>query len=396
MSDGPLLSFIVLSYNYADYIGISIQSILDQTVQDFEVVVVDDASEDRSCDVIRSFGDVRIRLLVNDRNMGGAASYNRAVQAATGKYLVNLDSDDWITPDKAERQLAAMAKQPVEILGTYAYFVDKDGKPHPGAAEFEQLINQAHDLNKASVWIGRNNLVRSTTMVDRAAHFRIGLDDPSMVRAPDFELWTRALRAGCRFGLLAEPLTYFRVHPGGVTHGDPISTFLELSYATLRNLVQLVEVGQSRDGTALIARWILAQGRCTAMHLPQEHRLLGMLLYMPTFADFADFRRQLYIEDEATGLDTSGRRLLAMLETELSRMEKLQADLVAVSDARDFWHNQSKAAMQARDFWHQTSDAWEKECRSLQQAVRARRGVFHRALRTAAARLRTLMDNTSS
>src|SRR5256885_734485 len=82
MSAAPKLSFIVLSYNYADLIGQTIRSILEQTVQDFEIIVVDDASTDTSCDIVRSFADPRIRLLLNERNLGGAASYNRAVEAA--------------------------------------------------------------------------------------------------------------------------------------------------------------------------------------------------------------------------------------------------------------------------------------------------------------------------
>jgi len=383
MSAGPLLSFVVLSYNYANYIGITIQSILDQTVGDFEIVVVDDASEDRSCDVIRAFGDVRIRLLVNDRNRGGAASYNRAVQAATGKYLVNLDADDWIVPDKAERQLAALTRQPVDILGTYAHFVDGDGKPHPRAEELERLINQPHDLNKVGAWVGQNNLVRSTTMVERTAHLRIGLDDPSMVRAPDFELWTRALRAGCRFGVLAEPLTYYRVHPGGLTHGDATATFLELCYATLRNLVPLAETGEDDSNLALIVKWVLGKRQDIAMPLRQWHRLLGMLLRTPNFIDFTDFAGMLSAESEAADLDTAGGRLLAVIKPDIewSQLKELQGDLAVVSDARDFWHR--------------TSDAWEAEYRSLQQEVgalqqeiRVRRGPFERLLRMVIARCR--------
>jgi hypothetical protein len=326
--------------------------------------------------VIRALGDVRIRLLINDRNMGGAASYNRAVQAATGKYLVNLDADDWIVPDKTERQLAALARQPVDVLGTYVHFVDRDGKPHPRAWELEHLINQPHDLNKTSTWIGHNNLVRSTTMVDRAAHLRIGLDDPSMVRAPDFELWTRALRAGCRFGVVAEPLTYYRLHPAGLTHSDATGTFLEMSYAVLRNLLPLVEAEENDGDLALMARWILERRQNIAMPSQHWHRLLGMLIQMPIFVDFADFARIVSAENEAAVVDTAGRRLLAVFgpDIESSQLERLQGDIAAVSDARDFWH--------------QTSDAWEAECRSLQQEVRARRGLFERLLRMVIARWR--------
>jgi hypothetical protein len=72
MTEFPLLSFIVLSYNYENYIGQTIRSILAQTVQDFEVVVVDDASKDTSREVVAAFIDPRIRLLVNERNLCGA------------------------------------------------------------------------------------------------------------------------------------------------------------------------------------------------------------------------------------------------------------------------------------------------------------------------------------
>ena len=366
MSAGPLLSFIVLSYNYAHYIGQTIRSIIDQTVQDFEIIVVDDASRDQSCDVIRSFADPRITLLINDRNLGGAASYNRAIEAATGKYLVNLDADDWIAPNKAERQLAVLARQQVEILGSYAWFVDQRGEPHPHAARLEKLTNQPHDLNNASAWIGDNNLVRSTTMVDRAAHLRIGLDDPSMVSAPDFELWTRALRAGCRFHVLAERLTYYRVHDGGVTHRDPTGTFLELSYAALRNLVPLVGEKNASEDLASIARWMVTRAGNVGFEPMRSHRLLGMLLGTPAFADFADFRRQLTSTVAANDLDVPGRRLWTAIASapELALVAKLREDLAAVSEARDFWHNQSEELTQARDFWHQTSDAWEAQFRA--------------------------------
>ncbi|MFX5494461.1 glycosyltransferase family 2 protein, partial [Acinetobacter baumannii] len=78
-----------------EYICTTLRSILEQTVQDFEIVVVDDCSRDRSVEVVRSFNDPRIRLIVNEKNLGGAGSYNRAVEAARGTWLVNLDADDW-------------------------------------------------------------------------------------------------------------------------------------------------------------------------------------------------------------------------------------------------------------------------------------------------------------
>ena len=191
MAEDPLLSFIVLSYNYEGYIGQTIRSILDQTEQDFEVVVVDDVSNDTSREVISAFNDPRIRLLVNEQNLGGAGSYNRAVSAARGEWLVNLDADDWIAPEKSAVQLAALACDPaIDIIGTHVTFVDAGGNRHPEHTTFETVTNHSLDLNRVQSWIGRNPLCRSSTMVRRVAHLRIGLDDPTMLRAPDYELWT--------------------------------------------------------------------------------------------------------------------------------------------------------------------------------------------------------------
>ena len=377
MTGDLLLSFIVLSHNYENYIATTISSILDQTIKNFEIIIVDDASTDHSREVIQSFDDDRIRLLVNDKNLGGAATYNRAVGAAHGRYLVNLDADDWIAPNKVERQLAMMSTEHVDISCTYAHFVDTDGNPHPQAEERERLINQPHAFNSASSWIGCNNIVRSTTMVDRAAHLRIGLDDPGMVRAPDYELWTRALRAGCRFGVLPEALTFYRLHPRGVTFGDPTATFRELCYAMLRNVVPVLEAEGNTAGLARVAHWMVDHGRLTPLPAEQWHRLLGMLLNTPAFVNFNDFMGIVEDSNGETTLGATGRRLLAVLRSNQkdSTLKKLESDVVAISAARDFWQAQVDELMDARNFWKEQSDAlmdardfWKQQSDELTKA----------------------------
>jgi len=352
----PLLSFIVLSYNYEDYIGTTIRSILEQTVQDFEIVVVDDASQDSSREVIRGFGDPRIRLLVNERNMGGAWSYNRAIQAAQGEWLINLDADDWIAPQKSELQLAAASADPgLDIIGSHVAFVDAKGAPHPRAAELETLTNRpSHVLNQVDTWIGVNPLCRSSTMVRRSAHLRIGLDDPGMVRAPDYELWTRALREGCRFGLVPERLTFYRLQARGVTHGDPLGTMLEMTYAMLRNLVPLAEARALHPSVERILSWAARHPQLAELRPVEAYRLLGMLVTSPPLGDFASFRASLADGAGDPALARAGRRcLLLARDQELSNtyVERLLRDQKAFIEARDFWHGQALA--------------WESLCQSL-------------------------------
>ena len=332
MSEAPRLSYIVLSYNYQQFIGTTIRSILDQTVRDFEIVVVDDASHDRSVEVIQAFADPRIRLFVNETNRGGAASYNRAVEAARGEWLVNLDADDWIAPQKAEIQLKAIAADPLlDIVGTYVNFVDENGARHPNAEELETHTNAAHELDRVDTWIGVNPLCRSSTMVRRSSHLRIGLDDPAMVRAPDYELWTRALRHGCHFGLIPEPLTYCRLQSGGVTHGDPLGTMLEMSYAMLRNLVPLAEARGLNPSLERMVTWVARHRQLSSLPPAEAHRLLGMLMTSPALNDFTAFRAALSADDGDAGLARIGRRTLGLSEgsDREAYVNKLERDIEA-------------------------------------------------------------------
>ncbi|MBP0593888.1 glycosyltransferase family 2 protein [Paraburkholderia sp. LEh10] len=346
MSDKPLLSYIVLSYNYERYIDKTIRSILNQTVQDFEIVVVDDCSRDNSVNIVRSFRDSRIRVLLNEQNMGGAASYNRAVSACKGEWLVNLDADDWIAPHKAERQLAFAAANPhLDIIGTYISVFDQDGCPHPNAEVLEEAVNQPHDFGRVDTWIGANHLCRSSTMVRSAAHRRVGLDDPNMVRAPDYELWTRALREGCGIANLQEKLTFVRAHSSGVTHADPLGTLLELTYAKLHNLIPLAEKRALHPSIARIIGWAAHHEQLSRLSPTERYRLLGMLMQSTSVGDFESFKATLRNTEENPELVTVGRRCMALLDKGIpiyQELSKLNKDVEAYINARDYWQSQSE------------------------------------------------------
>ncbi|WP_207540777.1 glycosyltransferase family 2 protein [Sabulicella rubraurantiaca] len=351
MKDAPLLSYIVLSYNYEGYIGQTLESIRAQTVQDFEVVVVDDCSSDRSCEVIEAFRDDRIRLLRNPRNIGGAASYNRAVEAARGEWLVNLDADDWILPSKAEVQLKLVSQQPaLDVVGTWVSFVDRNGLPHEDSDKLEAETNRDWDFNAVSTWIGRNALCRSSTMVRRSAHLRFGLDDENMVRAPDYELWTRALRDGCRFALLPERLTCYRLHARGVTHGNRLQSFLEMAWAARRNLLPAIERRAVWTELHGILAWLTSHAELANLSARERERLFGLMVVPQSVADYAAFSELLGAS--APELEAVGRRLMAFafVQAEVRTLDfhasgiyrdKLEADIRAYQEARDYWKSQS-------------------------------------------------------
>lgn len=108
-ADG-LVSIIMPSYNTAGYIKDSINSVIAQTYQNWELIIVDDCSADNTDEVVRSFSDSRIRYIKNEKNSGAAYSRNRALREAKGKWIAFLDSDDLWFPEKLEKQLDFMIR----------------------------------------------------------------------------------------------------------------------------------------------------------------------------------------------------------------------------------------------------------------------------------------------
>ena len=109
MVDG-LVSVIMPSWNTAKYIGESIQSVIDQTYKNWELIIVDDRSTDNTEEVINTFNDSRIRYYKNSNNLGAALTRNRALREAKGEWIAFLDSDDLWQPNKLKEQLGFMNK----------------------------------------------------------------------------------------------------------------------------------------------------------------------------------------------------------------------------------------------------------------------------------------------
>ncbi|HFR3414640.1 TPA: glycosyltransferase family 2 protein, partial [Streptococcus suis] len=103
-----LVSIIMPSWNTAKYISESIQSVLDQTHQNWELIIVDDCSNDETEKVVSHFKDSRIKFFKNSNNLGAALTRNKALRKARGRWIAFLDSDDLWHPSKLEKQLEFM------------------------------------------------------------------------------------------------------------------------------------------------------------------------------------------------------------------------------------------------------------------------------------------------
>lgn len=226
----PLISIKIASYNHARFIGQTIRSVLDQTYTNFELIIVDDCSSDNSVEIIQSFDDPRITLLVSDANMGAAATSLRAKPLLRGEYFCSLDSDDYFHPEKLERQLGLMLAEPeIDVLGTFIHEVDAQGCVIADTAAVD-WFNQGMDFNLPESWIWRNHLCHSSVLMKRTIHDRLWMYESGLPFTNDWNNWIRFLANGVRFGMLPEKLTYYRMHGDNVTHKNPRRRFWEYAY----------------------------------------------------------------------------------------------------------------------------------------------------------------------
>lgn len=229
-SDKPLVSIVITSFNYAHYIGQTIESVLAQTYDNWELIISDDGSTDNSLEVIGSFNDPRIRVIASTTNEGGAAAYARAYALCQGKYFSSLDSDDYFAPDKIEKQVRYLEDNPeIDILGTFITEIDAAGQILTEGIN-ETWFNQTLDLNQPDPWIWKNHICHSSVIIYKSFHDRVGLTNKDLPYTADYEFWLRCLINDARFHILPEKLTYYRSHSNNVTHKNPNRAFLEHVY----------------------------------------------------------------------------------------------------------------------------------------------------------------------
>ena len=222
----PRVSVFIPAYNREDLIGDAVGSVLAQTFRDFELIVVDDGSTDRTCAIVEAFGDPRVRLVSNGANLGIPISRNRGLELARGDYLAILDSDDRMLPERLRRQVAFLDANPGHaLIGSWARFIDGAGKP-TGRRRIQPVAPadvDAHLLFRCCI---SNRSVMGRTAIMRAYGY-----DPAFPRCQDYDLFVRMSGANI-LGNLPEILVEARQHGGQI-----------LGVGHLRNLLRVHEAG---------------------------------------------------------------------------------------------------------------------------------------------------------
>ncbi|TWT60160.1 glycosyltransferase family 2 protein [Rubinisphaera italica] len=216
MSDTPMVSIIMASYNHAEYIAEAIDSVLAQELTDWELFIVDDASTDSTRDVLSEYSDPRIHCHYFSINRQDHPR-NYALKQARGQYIAFLNSDDAFLPGKLSKQVDYLeSHSEAGAIFTHTRCIDENGEPHqshPIQRLFEQTNRTRHEWLRWFFEYG-NCLCFSSAMIRRSAltESSTAWFDPSFIQMSDFDLWIR-ICLKYEIWILPEQLTATRVLP---------------------------------------------------------------------------------------------------------------------------------------------------------------------------------------
>ncbi|MCX8022724.1 MAG: glycosyltransferase family 2 protein [Syntrophorhabdaceae bacterium] len=201
----PIVSIIVGAYNCQDSIKSSLESIKDQTYNDWECIICDDGSKDGTWNALEEIADNdgRFILLKNKNNLGLAATLNRCIEHAKGEYLARHDADDVSLPERIEKQVAFLDKHPdVSVLGTYAeLYSEKDGVWGVLKRPLQPSIKD---------WIIGSSVIHASVLMRKDDVLSMGGYDPTAIRVEDYDLWLRMVAKG--YKIITMPDVLYRIY----------------------------------------------------------------------------------------------------------------------------------------------------------------------------------------
>lgn len=260
----PAISVLMPAYNAEGFVRQSVQSVLAQTFEDFELLVVNDGSTDATRDILAGIDDPRLRIIDNPRNLGIVGTLNHGLQHARARYIARLDSDDFCLPHRFARQKAFLDSHPETVIVAAEMSVLEDGNVtftrDPGDPEelvVEWLLHLGNPVGHTSM------MFRAETVAAMGSYLR-----EEFTYAEDFDFSHRMLRHG-RISILPEHLVIYRKHLTNLTRTKR-DTMLQRTGRVLRDAYgRLLGPGHDADAD-LVTEHLIARGPFTDDAAPQR------------------------------------------------------------------------------------------------------------------------------
>ena len=210
----PEISVVMPTYNDGEYLREAIDSILNQTFTDFEFIIINDGSTDNTKSIITSYNDDRIRYLKNESNSGNTVSRNKGMNAAIGKYIAIMDSDDISVRDRFEIQYNYLEKHPeIGILGGSKIFFDKNTwfyRHYPSDPDYiKSFLFFKNAVGQPTV------MMRRKTIVENELYYNKEYEN-----GEDFDFWYRAVLKEVRIANLKKVMLFYRQSESQMSHPE--------------------------------------------------------------------------------------------------------------------------------------------------------------------------------
>jgi glycosyltransferase EpsE len=236
----PLVSVIMTAYNCDKFIKESLDSILNQTFKDFEIIIYNDCSTDFTKDIICNFFkdyNLSRKIIINPivgENIGCGPGRNKAIVKASGKYIAIFDADDVSFPGRLEEETNFLEENDdVFCVSAWAQVIDKKGEY---IKTFDYPLEFSDDI-KEEILVNHNNpIIDPCSMFRRDTFNKLGGYNKKWKLIPDFNLWTRAAMEGYNFYNIQRPLVFYRKYKESVTGKYEMETVRE-HYKMCREII---------------------------------------------------------------------------------------------------------------------------------------------------------------
>jgi len=212
--NSPAVSVIFPVYNCEKFIGKAIKSVLQQSFSDFELIIINDGSTDKTEFAILAFADPRIIYIKNQINKGLIFSLNRAIELAQGKYIARMDADDICLPERLAKQKNFLDQnENVSVAATTIDFINEQGEK-TGVWNLDRKTITAEQIKKQMLY---ENCIAHPTVMMRAGILKNLKYNEQQKNIEDYDLWLRVLNRGMSIAKIDEPLLLYRTHDESVT-----------------------------------------------------------------------------------------------------------------------------------------------------------------------------------
>ena len=255
----PEISVVIPSYNHAAYIAEAVNSVLNQSLSDLELIVIDDGSTDTSLDVLANFSDPRLRIITQS-NQGAHAAINHGLHAASGEFLAILNSDDAYHSRRLEKIIGALkANSKLGLVGSYIQIVDGQGKAlgvkhgyldcSPWPLDFVERSFRAGNNLRAALLTENYLATTSNYVFSRACYERVGEFRP-LRYTHDWDFALRMARIA-QIELLTEPLVQYRIHPTNTIRENRAAMIFEICWILAMHLPNYIQDQEFFEGQLL-------------------------------------------------------------------------------------------------------------------------------------------------